>query len=146
MALLNYTTTVPVARTIGQVHQLLVNAGASQIMSNYSDSRPTGIMFTIATANGNRAFSLPVQVESVAAVLQRDRQIQPRFKTPEHAERVAWRILKDWLEAQLALIQTEMVTFEEVMLPYMLASDGRSMYELYLSGQLATPALGTGGI
>lgn len=142
MALLNYTTTVSAARTIAQVQQLLVRAGAHQVLMDYRDGKPTGIRFAVTTAGGARAFTLPVQVDRVAAVLEQDRQVQPRLKTPEHAERVAWRILKDWLEAQLALIQSEMVTLEEVMLPYMLASDGKSMYELYQSGQLAAPALG----
>lgn len=49
------------------------------------------------------------------------------------------RIAKDWLEAQLAILATEMVTFDQVMLPYMRALDGRTMWELYLDEQL--PAL-----
>lgn len=34
---------------------------------------------------------------------------------------------------------TEMVTFDQVMLPYMRTLDGRSMWDLYLDNQL--PAL-----
>lgn len=145
MALLNYSTTVPVSRTIGQVHALLVEAGARQIMTTYSDvGTPTGVSFAIVIADGSRAFTLPVQVERVAAVLKRDRKVPPRYKTPEQAERVGWRIVKDWLEAQLALLKTEMVTFEEIMLPYMRSADGTTMYELYVRGQLAQPAIGPG--
>ena len=65
----------------------------------------------------------------------------PRYSTPEHAERVAWRIVKDWLEAQLAIIRTEMVTLDQVMLPYMVGDEGHTVYELYRDRQLA---LGTG--
>ena len=142
MALLNYTTTVPAARTIAQVQQLLVKAGATQVLMDYADGQAAGVRFAVATAGGTRAFALPVQVERVATVLRSDRQLPPRLKTPEHAERVAWRIVKDWLEAQMALIQSEMVDLEEVMLPYLLATDGRTMFELYQVGQLAPPALG----
>ena len=52
--LLNYTTTVDARRTIGQVHALLVEAGARQIMTTYTEvGQPTGVMFAIATADGH---------------------------------------------------------------------------------------------
>ena len=37
MSLLNYTTSVPVSRTVGQVQGLLVEAGARAIMAEYDD-------------------------------------------------------------------------------------------------------------
>lgn len=140
MPLLNYTTTVPVARTIGAVQALLVEAGARAIQTEYDDvGRPTSIAFAIETAYGKRYFQLPVSAERVEAVLGRDR-IEGRYKTPEHAERVAWRIVKDWLEAQLAIIRTEMVTLDQVMLPYMRSDNGLTVYEVYRDQQLALPA------
>ena len=140
MPLLNYTTEVPVARTIGQVQALLVEAGARSIASEYSEvGTPTGMAFVVETAYGLRRFLIPVNSDSVFAVLAREK-VQPRFKTPQHAERVAWRIVKDWLEAQLAIIHTEMVTLDQVMLPYMSDDSGRTVYELYRDRQLALPA------
>jgi hypothetical protein len=143
MALLNYTTTVPVQRTIGQVQGLLVEAGARSVMTNYDNvGRPTAIAFTIETLHGMRSFTLPVNADRVEAVLRREK-VPGRFQTPEQAERVAWRIVKDWLEAQLAIIRTEMVTLDQVMLPYMHSEDGRTVYELYRDQQLALPAAGS---
>jgi hypothetical protein len=141
--LLNYTTTVAAPRTIGQVHAILVEAGARQIMTTYSEiGEPTGIAFAIETAGGSRAFKLPIQADRVLSVLKRDPKVRnTKYATPEQAERVAWRIAKDWLEAQLAIVRTEMVTFEEVMLPYMRTEDGRTVYELYVDNELAPPAL-----
>lgn len=140
MPLLNYTTKVPAARTMSQVQGLLVEAGARSIMTDYDDvGRALGIAFSIQTAHGMRQYLLPVRSECVEGVLRRDR-VQPAFQTPEHAERVAWRIVKDWLEAQLAIIQTEMVTLDQVMLPYMSDGRGHTVYELYLDQQLALPA------
>jgi hypothetical protein len=140
MPLLNYTTTVTTNRTIGQVQGLLVESGARQIMTEYDDvARPVGIAFSVETAHGMRQFVLPVKAARVEAVLRRDAKVPQRFQTPEHAERVAWRIVKDWLEAQLAIISTEMVTLDQVMLPYMRNADGKTTYELYLDQQLALP-------
>lgn len=142
MPLLNYTTEVPASRSIGQVQALLVEAGARSIMATYDQvGIPCAIAFEVETALGLRGFTLPVNSERVFAVLKRDRKVQPRFKTPQQAERVAWRIVKDWLEAQLAIIRAEMVTLDQVMLPYMQSVDGGpTVYELYRDQQLALPA------
>ena len=140
MALLNYTTTVPVSRTIGQIQGLLVEAGARSILTNYDTvGRPVGIAFAVETIVGLRQFTLPVAVHRVEAVLKREK-VPPRYRTPEQAERVGWRILKDWVEAQLAIIRTEMVTLDQVMLPYMHGGDGRTVWELFSDHQLALGA------
>jgi hypothetical protein len=140
LPLLNYTTEVPVGRSIGQVQGLLVEAGATAIYTEYDQGRITGLSFAVQMPHGRQGFTLPVQVERVQVVLTREK-VERRFRTPEHAERVAWRILKDWLEAQLAIIKTEMVTLDQVMLPYMRAADGRTMYELYVDHRLELPAM-----
>lgn len=139
MPILNYTTSVPASRSIGQVQSLLVKGGARAIMSEYGDDGTSaGISFMVETAFGPRSFKLPVNVDKVHAVLGKQR-VQPRFREREHAERVAWRILKDWLEAQLAIIETEMVTLDQVMLPYMRAQGDATVYELMVEQQLALP-------
>jgi hypothetical protein len=140
--LLNYTTTVPVNRTIAQIQGLLVEAGARHILTEYSETGSSvGIAFGTETAAGPRQFVLPVKTERVQAVLLRE-NVPPRYTTREHAERVAWRIVKDWTEAQLAIIRTEMVTLDQVMLPYMRGDDGRTVYDLYRDQLLALPASG----
>lgn len=136
MPLLNYTTTVAASRTMGQVQGLLVEAGARSIMTEYDAvGRALGIAFAMQTVHGMRQYMLPVDATRVEAVLRREKVV-PRFQSPEHAERVAWRIVKDWLEAQLAIIHTEMVTLDQVMLPYMSDGHGRTVYELYVDEQL----------
>jgi hypothetical protein len=74
MPLLNYTTTVPVSRTIGHVQALLVEAGARAIQTDYDNvGRPTGIAFLIETAHGPRYFAVPVNSRRVEAVLAREK-------------------------------------------------------------------------
>ena len=43
------------------------------------------------------------------------------------AVRTAWRIVKDWVEAQMALVKTQMATTQEVFLPYAVMKDGRTL-------------------
>jgi hypothetical protein len=45
------------------------------------------------------------------------------------AIRTAWRIVKDWTEAQLAIIETRMVKTEQVFLPYAIMRDNKTLYE-----------------
>jgi hypothetical protein len=140
MAILNYTTTVQVHKTVGEMHGILVQAGARQIATEYSTTgSPTALAFVSETPFGPRHFVLPADTRRVLAVMRRER-VQPRYCSPEQAERVAWRILKDWLEAQLALIKIEMVTLDQVMLPYMRGESGQTVYDLYRDRQLALPA------
>lgn len=138
MPLLNYTTSVAASRSIGQLQNLLIKAGARAIMSEYGDDgTPSGVSFAIETPYGLRHFMLPIHVDKVQAVLVRQK-VTPRFQEKEHAERVAWRILKDWVESQLAIIETEMVTLDQVMLPYMQTRDG-TVYQLIVKNQMALP-------
>lgn len=144
MPLLNYTTTVPGSRTAHQIVELLANHGASQILLDYGQvrdggSQVTGLSFAIETPHGVMRYRLPVDDEAVYTVLRGDRKVPNRFKTRVQAERVAWRILKDWIEAQLAIVETTMVSLDQVMLPYMLMGEG-TVYDLYKAQQLAIEA------
>ena len=145
-ALLNYTTTVPARRTVAEVQDLLADAGARSVMVDFNEAgRAAAIAFVLVTPLGLRSFRLPADVAAVAKVLARDAAkvrahvSKANLASPEQAERVAWRILKDWLDAQLALVRVELATLDQVMLPYMMAKDGRTVYDLYRDHQLALP-------
>jgi hypothetical protein len=131
MPILAYTTEVPTTRTVGQIQAILADAGASQILAEYRDKRVVALSFTTQTPMGPQAFRLPADPARVFAVLKRQR-VAARYATLEQAERIAWRIVKNWIESQLAIIQTEMVTLDQVMLPYMRTDDGETLYERYL--------------
>ena len=68
-------------------------------------------------------------------------EIMNRQTLEEQAERVSWRVIKDWLEAQITLIRIGNAEVEQVMLPYMW--NGReSLYEKLKENNFA--ALGAG--
>jgi hypothetical protein len=131
--LLNFSTSIEVPKTLGQIMGILAAAGAKKVQAEYDDGEPVSLQFLIATKYGERGFSLPANVERVGKVLSRlyeQKKLERRHCTSEQAARVAWRILKDWIEAQLALIQADMVDLEVVMLPYMLDESGKTVYQL----------------
>lgn len=129
-SILNYTTKVSADVTAGQVTTVLAKAGVKSIATEYSNGRPSGIGFTLATPHGDRSFSLPVNIEGVRLVLVSDK-VEPRYRTKEQAERVAWRVAKAWIEAQVALVRAGAATIDEVMLPYLMVDAERTMYTAY---------------
>ena len=143
MAIKNYTTDVPVNKTVSEIHLMLADHGARRILFDYSaDSKVKAISFTIETPTGEQAVRLPANVERVREVLRQQKN-NPRNRnrsqiddSRDQAERVAWRIVKDWLAAQLAILETEMVDVQQVFLPYFLNRQGQTLYEVYSSGAL----------
>ena len=141
MPLLNYTSSVPVSRTIPEMHAILLKCRARSISTDYDEGGlPLALSFLVETPLGWRHFRLPINALAVEQVMHKDSAVSPKLKTAAQAQRVAWRIAKDWLAAQLAIIETEMVTLDQVMLPYMKGDDGQTVYELYVNKQLVLPA------
>lgn len=133
MPLLNYTTKVNVYTTLGEIQGQLVKHGAKKIMQDYDDKqRIVALTFLIDTPAGARGIRLPANVDAVHKVLTRQKVKCDR----EQAERVAWRIVKDWVEAQMAILESEMVQMDEIFLPYMVNDSGQTLFEAYRSNQL----------
>lgn len=133
MPLLNYTTKVNVFNTLGEIQAQLVKHGAKKIMQDYDEAgRITALAFMIDTPLGPRGVRLPANAEAVHAVLLRQKVKCDR----DQAERVAWRIIKDWVEAQMAIFESEMVQMDEIFLPYMIDRTGETLFQRYRNDQL----------
>ncbi|MBA4698494.1 MAG: hypothetical protein H2212_03590 [Ruminococcus sp.] len=132
MAILNYTTTVDPFKTVSEIEKILVSHKAKSIMKNYDGESISALSFLIDTGFQQIPIRLPVKTEQCLKVLQREKKNSPRSKikaTREQAERVAWRILKDWIQAQMALLDIEMVTMQEIFLPYIEIPGGQTIYQ-----------------
>lgn len=133
MPLLNYTTKVNVYATLGEIQGQLVAHGSKKIMQDYDDKgHIAALSFLIDTPAGLRGIRLPANVDAVRAVLTSQKVKCDR----EQAERVAWRIVKDWVEAQMAILESEMVQMDEIFLPYMVNGQGQTLFQAYRSNQL----------
>ncbi len=144
---LNYTTKIPAAQTVGECQQILARAGASSVAGHYNDGDPVGLSFRLTTPHGARAFTLPVDVDAMRNALIRAqaagqfaslKKSASAWTNRDHAANVAWRVVKDWLEANLALIAAQMATLSEVMLPYLhVDDDGRTLWQAYQAREQA---------
>lgn len=129
MPLLNYTTSIAPQKTVMEIQSMLAKAGASAILADYdTDGNIVALSFRLKSEGQDISFKLPTAWQPVFETLKR--QNVPRsLQTPEQALRVAWRITKDWVAAQLAIIETRMVTTAQVFLPYAVTKNGQSVYE-----------------
>ncbi|KKN44518.1 hypothetical protein LCGC14_0691980 [marine sediment metagenome] len=133
----NYSTTVTALKSIGEIQGILVTHGAKHILMDYENQEPIGLSFIIDTPFGETPFKLPANIDRVWSVLNKQRV---RVEVPrDMAVRVAWRILKDWTRAQMAILDTEMVSIEQVFLPYMQVDGGKILYEVMLDHRLQLP-------
>src|ERR1022692_3406009 len=110
MGLLNYTTSISGEKTVGEIQSSRARAGAMSVLHDYDQQGNVESMsFKIQTQFGMIAYRLPSNIPAVAKVLEKQARAGkiPRRYIDDQAQasRVAWRILKDWMEAQLALIE-----------------------------------------
>jgi len=152
----NYTTEVTAEKSAFEIQTMLRNHGAAAVSIRYgSDKNPSGLAFLINTRLGAVPvpFELPANVAAVEKLLLNLRTKKPETwhsdykqvmqRVHDQAARVAWRILWDWVRAQLAIIETEMVTIDQVFLPYLKDNHGNTVYEIFTAGHLAlTPGTG----
>jgi len=142
MALLNYTTTVDANRTVAQIQDILRAHGAKSVLIKYdSEGLIESLSFQAITPRGEFAIRLPIDPAAVLLVLARN-NVPRKYQEKAQAVRIAWRIIKDWIEAQMALLEAEMVDLEQIFLPYIGTKDGKTIYDKFL-GQRRE--LGVGG-
>lgn len=131
----NYSTAIAVDKTVGEIEKILSIHGAKKVMKEYG---PDGVIcmlaFTINTPNGEMPVKLPARVERMEGVFK---VLVSHHKLPksywgnrEQAARTAWRTIKDWVDAQMALVEVEMVKVEEIFLPYVYSQEfGQTLFE-----------------
>lgn len=145
MPLLNYTTKIEAVKTAAEIVTILAKHRAVNIMMDYDGAaKVTGIKWRVETEQGPLGFQLPVNVDAVFGVMSKQRILNNNSHLRRlQSERTAWRILKDWIEAQMALLETDMVKMEEIFLPYMLSGD-KTFYQVMLADGFRAAALPAG--
>jgi hypothetical protein len=139
MGLLNYTTKIDADKTAGEITRCLASHGASSILTDYTDGILSAISFSITMGERRIGFRLPCDWRPVFAIITKGRKKPSEWDKARFARwksewemqavRTAWRIVKDWIEAQMALVETQMVTTQQVFLPYAVMGDGRTLSE-----------------
>jgi len=124
MAIKNFTTKIPVTKTIGEIEELLSQHGAKKILKDYDGAgNVISVSFMVTIDNNNIPFKLPIDLNAWIALLNKavneDRKLPFRYADDsEQARRIGWRVIRDWIDAQMALVETKTVKLDQVFLPY----------------------------
>lgn len=129
MGILNYTTKISAERTIAEIQQILVKHGATKIMVDYEDGKPSAVQFGLKLNNQLVGYKLPCNYTGVQQAMERDKSIRRDYKTEERAIWVSWRIVKDWVEAQMAIVEAGLALLPEVFLPYAVMKSGNTLFQ-----------------
>jgi hypothetical protein len=122
MRLKNYTSGVPVNRTVARIEEVLAGAGASGISKDYKDGKLISITFRVRLSDQMEVnIRLPANVDAVQKTMMKEVH-KPRKGTfdriADQAERTAWKLVQDWCEVQVSLIRMQQAEFLQVFLPY----------------------------
>lgn len=126
MNLKNYTSSVPVERSIMMIEKLLMDAGALNISKsmNPETKEVEGMIFLINENQKPILFKLPSKVEQCYKIMMKEVSARSAYKKEvvankrAQAQRTAWKLLYDWVSIQVSMIQIEQVELMEVFLPY----------------------------
>lgn len=124
------------------IQHILVSHGAKSLTFDYDQGRAAGVTFVIVVRGERLSFHMPARVQNVEHLLSK----QQHWRQPiteihkQQAYRTAWANIRDWLAAQMALVETEMVQMEEIFLPYLLTPTGESLFFAMQERQFLLPA------
>ena len=134
----NYSTKINVHQTLGEIQKILVENGARKIQLEYDDKgQILELKFFISSNSGDLFVKLPANTEGVYSILHAQRKKgEIKIKIDhDQALRVAWRNIKEWTEAQMALIAAGQAKIEQVFLPYVLNKNGQTFFEIFEENQ-----------
>jgi len=133
MSLKNYKSDS--RNTFDKIQRILAMNGANKVMFDYKkDGTVESLTFGLEIDGQSRGFRLPAMVENVTEILfgGKDRYGNVKEITQakrEQAYRTAWANIRDWLDAQMALVATKQAKIQQIFLPYAVMKDGRTLSE-----------------
>ena len=116
------STEKSVAQSLSEINRLLVSAGAVSIRQEYADKKVTAVIFTLNVYAGTVEYRLPCRAEAL---------IKRHGLSGDKAERIAWRQVFRWLQAQLAFAESGMSKATEVLMPYAIDRSGATLFEVW---------------
>jgi hypothetical protein len=129
------STKIDASQTVGEIQRVLGEYGAASVRMDYANGEVVAVLFTLKIDDGDPIpFRLPCRWEAIKKIFEsrkkrRDNRGRPPGDLTAQSKRVAWRQILRWVEAQLALTETNMVKLQEVFMPYLLADKGLTLYE-----------------
>lgn len=141
----NYTTMIQVSRSIGEIHEFLIEFGAEKIMLDIRNKETVGVSFIMKIKDIFYPYKLSVKPESVQEFLwneykskrtNRTKKTRDDFK--DEANRITWRIQRDYLHSLLSIIATEQVNIGTALMGFLMVdvNNGKTLGDKFENGEL----------
>lgn len=141
------TTKIEPDQTVTEIQRILGKYGAGAVMTEYDKGEIIAVTFKIKLNDKYLPFRLPCRWLPIKKYLdekhpQYEYTYRGQTKSRDNAlqaKRIAWRQILRWVEAQMALVATDMVKIQEVFMPYIQVNiSGQTLFEkLELKGLTA---------
>jgi len=128
----DYTTQKSPEETIGEIQQRLNEYEISAMMTEYDGRQVSSVSFKIKVEGKDMSFKMPCNWRAVRQIFEDQGLTNVRHKDKSldnQAIRTAWRLIYHWVDAQLAMVEVNMVTIPQVFLPYAMMPDGKTLSE-----------------
>lgn len=130
----NYTSGIPASKSVMRIEHQLAMHGAQSVVKQYHNTKLEAVSFFMNISNVLRPFRLPARTDTVYKVLRSNIKKPHKGtlkKLEEQAERTAWKIISDWIDAQMALVELQQADMAEIFMPYMWSEKlGKSLYTM----------------
>lgn len=120
----------PTSRPIDTIQGSLASHGAKQINLDYENGQPVAIAFVLDIGGHRHAFRMPARIPNVLIKLYGNRRVYTEVQRKQ-AYVTAWANIRDWILAQMAMIDIGLVKTEEVFLPYMMIAENATVFDMY---------------
>ena len=132
MTIKNYTSQISAMRSIGLIEAKLAAKGASQILKEYDpEGKVEGIAFIIKIDGVDMPFKLPAKVDECGIILKsRYKKLTASVikNIRAQAERTSWKVVLDFVDVMLAMIELRQAEFMQVFMPYLYDHSKRQTY------------------
>jgi len=143
MTVRNYTTQIKTEKTLMEIENILVKFGAEGIYKEYQGNKINGLMFFLIKDNQKIPFKIPMSIEKSRTVIVKavnegklPRKFLEEPLRSDQAERVCWRIIKDWIDSQLSLLEMNFAEATEILLPYAYDyAESKTLYQKFLENK-----------
>lgn len=131
---INYTTNVPVEKTLPEIERILGRFGVSHSTREWKDGEVIGLVFALPVHNQEMFFRLPCNADKVYQILIKQYKRKRRDtekKVHEQSAKIAWRVLMDRLAAELSSIEFEQITPEQLFFGQIInPQTGQTFFEI----------------
>ncbi len=140
----NYSTEVPAQKTVSEIEDLLVKNTVTDTWKEYDASgHIISLNFAVMTEFGKVPFKLKINVEVIRQLLAEQKRAglidisKKDAADIEYARNVGWRILKDLIDAQMAVVAIKMRKVEQIFLADICSQNGKTFFEVLAEKKFA---------